>query len=61
MKLAAAVAAALVSFALGGACTSREPEQLPDADAGSKTGCLDGRTGAQGACEDAGVDAPDGD
>lgn len=61
MKLPAALLVALASIVLAAACAESKPDQLPAADAGTKTGCLDGRTGAQGACEDAGADADAGD
>lgn len=51
---------ALAVVALGVACSESKPDELPARDGGVKTGCLDGTTGAQGACEDAGVDADSG-
>ncbi len=60
MKPVATLLAALSLVTLAAACGDGEPDQIPSADAGTKTGCLDGRTGAQGACSDAGVDASDG-
>lgn len=51
---------ALAVVAVAAACSDTKPDELPARDAGVTTGCLDGRTGAQGACEDAGVDADSG-
>ncbi|MCC6648003.1 MAG: hypothetical protein IT374_20850 [Polyangiaceae bacterium] len=60
MKPLVATLLCVVAVAAVAACSEKEPEQLPAADAGAHVGCLDGRTGAEGACKDAGADAADG-